>query len=98
MQIQGAQEISNLAVWALILGVASLFFCTCLPLAIPAIICGHLACSRIKQAPAATSGSGMAMAGLIMGYVSVAAFILAVILGIVAGLTMPAIIKLWNAM
>jgi hypothetical protein len=98
MQTQGAQEISNLAVWSLILGIASLFFCSCLPLAIPAIICGHLARSRIGQVPEAASGSGMAMAGLIMGYVSVVAFILAVIIGLIAGLTMPALIKLWNTM
>jgi len=84
---------TSLAVWALILGIASLALC-CLPLAIPAIICGHLARSRIGPAPAKDSGSGMAMAGLIMGYVSVAAFILLFILGVIAGVTLPAAIKL----
>ncbi|MFH1968788.1 MAG: DUF4190 domain-containing protein [Verrucomicrobiota bacterium] len=93
METQCAKETSNMAVWSLILGIASLVFC-CLPLAIPAIICGHLARSRIEQIPEAASDRGMAMAGLIMGYVSVVAFILACILGIITALTIPAVIKL----
>lgn len=91
--VQDELPIMPLAIWALVLGIASLLFC-CLLLAIPAIICGHLARSRIKQAPGTASGSGMAMAGLIMGYVSVVAFILACILGIITALTIPAAIKL----
>ncbi|MCG2660177.1 MAG: DUF4190 domain-containing protein [Kiritimatiellae bacterium] len=91
--VQDQLPITPLAIWALILGIASLVFC-CLPLAIPAIICGHLARSRIEQTPEAVSGRGMAMAGLIMGYVSVVAFILACILGIITALTIPAVIKL----
>lgn len=93
--VQDQSPITPLAIWALILGIASLVFC-CLPLAIPAIICGHLARSRIKQMPEKASGSGMAMAGLITGYVSVVAFILACILGIVTALTVPAVIKMWD--
>ena len=93
--VQDQSPITPLAIWALILGIASLVFC-CLPLAIPAIICGHLARSRIEQTSAAASGRGMAMAGLIMGYVSVVAFILACILGIITALTIPAVIKLWD--
>lgn len=88
--------VTPLAIWSLILGIASLVFC-CLPAAIPAIICGHLARSRIKQAPAAASGRGMAMAGLIMGYLSVVAFVLACILGVITALVLPAVIKLWDA-
>src|ERR1035437_2894425 len=93
--VQDQAPITPLAIWALILGIASLV-CGCLPLAIPAIICGHLARSRIAQTLEAASGSGMAMAGLIMGYVSVVAFILICILGIIAALTIPAVIKLWD--
>ena len=86
--VQDQLPVTPLAIWALILGIASLVFC-CLPLAIPAIICGHLARSRIEQTPEAASGSGMAMAGLIMGYVSVLAFILACILGVITAVTIP---------
>ena len=93
--VQDQLPITPLAIWALILGIASLVFC-CLPLAIPAVICGYLARSRIAQTPESVSGKGMAMAGLIMGYASVAAFILACILGIITALTIPAVIKLWD--
>lgn len=95
MQTQGTKEISNLAVWSLVLGIASLVFC-CLPAAIPAIICGHLARSKIKQVPETVSGSGMALAGLITGYVSVVAFILACILGVIAAITVPSVIKMFR--
>ena len=88
--------VTPLAVWALVLGIASLVFC-CLPSAIPAIICGHLARSRIEPTPATASGRGMAMAGLIMGYVSVVVFILACVLGVILCLTIPALIKQCNA-
>ncbi len=95
-RVNAAQDqlpVMPLAVWALVLGILSLVFC-CLPLAIPAIICGHVARSRLKQAPDAASGSGMALAGLIIGYVSVVACILACVLGVVAALTIPAAIKM----
>ena len=95
MQTQDAKEISDLAVWSLILGIASLVFC-CLPAAIPAIICGHLARSKVRQAPETLSGSGMALAGLITGYVSVVAFILACILGVIAAITVPSVIRMFN--
>jgi len=54
---------------ALILGILSL---VCLgPLAgIPAIICGHLARGRIARSGGSVGGSGQALAGLVMGYVS----------------------------
>ena len=93
--VPAPSPIPPLATWALVLGIASLVLC-CLPLAIPAIICGHLARSRTGPAPAAASGRGMALAGLIMGYVSVVAFILACILGVVAAMAIPSVIKLWG--
>jgi hypothetical protein len=92
--IQDQLPITPLAIWSLVLGIVSLVFC-CLPLAIPAIICGHLARSQVKQMPAAASGRGMAMAGLIMGYMSLVAFILACILGVLAAITVPAIIRMF---
>jgi hypothetical protein len=95
MQAQGAKEISNLAVWSLVLGIASLVFC-CLPAAIPAIICGHLARSRVRQAPDTLSGDGMALAGLITGYVSVVAFIIVCVLGVIAAITVPSVIRMLN--
>jgi len=37
-----------------------------------AIICGHIARSQIKQSQGAQSGDGMALSGLILGYIGVA--------------------------
>ena len=92
--VQDQLPITPLAIWALVLGIVALV-CCCLPLAIPAIICGHLARARIKQMPESTSGSGMAMAGLVMGYVSVIAFILVCILSVIASITvLPAVIRM----
>jgi len=95
MQTQETKEISNLAIWSLILGIISLV-CCCLPTAIPAIICGHLARSRVRQAPETAAGSGMALAGLITGYISIVAFILACILSVIAAVTAPAVIRMFH--
>jgi Domain of unknown function (DUF4190)/GYF domain 2 len=40
--------------------------------AIPAVVCGHMALSRIKNYPNEYSGKGMAIAGLILGYLGIA--------------------------
>jgi hypothetical protein len=50
--------------WLLVVCVGLLF-------AIPAIICGHIAYSRIKKSAGALTGEGMALAGLTTGYVGV---------------------------
>ena len=65
---------SPLAIWSLvlgILGVVLLLACIGPLFAIPAIICGHLAYSRVRQSGGVLKGEGMALAGLITGYVSV---------------------------
>ncbi len=62
---------SGLAIWSLVLGILSL---TCFSIlsAIPAVICGHMAYSRIKRSAGALEGSGLALGGLITGYISIA--------------------------
>jgi hypothetical protein len=60
------QEPSKLAIWALVCGCLTLL-CGLLA-SIPAIILGHLALGEIKKNPNRT-GRGMALAGLIIGYV-----------------------------
>jgi prepilin-type processing-associated H-X9-DG protein len=57
----------GLAGWSLGLGIASIFLS--LLTSIAAIICGHLALGRIKRSQGRLSGSGMAIAGLVMGYI-----------------------------
>jgi hypothetical protein len=65
---------SALAIWSLVLGILGfVLLLVCLgPLfAIPGVICGHMAYSRIKRSSGALAGQGMALAGLITGYVSI---------------------------
>ncbi len=57
-----------LSIWSLVLGILS-WLCFSLLAGIPAIICGHFSLGRLKK-NAALRGKGMAVAGLIMGYVS----------------------------
>ena len=56
---------------SLVLGILSLFLLGLLA-AIPAVICGHLAQSKIRKSPDSLTGEGKAIAGLIMGYLMIA--------------------------
>lgn len=64
-------HILPLAAWSLGLGIASLLLFGAIA-GIPAIICGHMARTRIRMQPAKYCGWGMATAGLITGYLSIA--------------------------
>ena len=46
------------------------FFCGWLITAIPAVICGHIARSKIRKSGGALGGTGIATAGLILGYIA----------------------------
>ena len=76
---------SSLAVVSLVFGI--LAWCV-LPFigAIVAIICGHLARGEIRRSPAEsrTEGDGMAVAGLVLGYVQMMFCVLALLLVIAA--------------
>jgi hypothetical protein len=95
VQGQNQPPTTPLAIWSLALGIASLAFC-CLPLGIPAVICGHMARSCVKRGPQDASGSGMALAGLITGYLSIVLTILCIIFGLIAAFSIPAAIKLFK--
>jgi hypothetical protein len=62
---------SALAIWSLVLGVLSLV-CFSIIAAIPGVICGHKALSRIKYSGGRISGQGLAIAGLVTGYIGIA--------------------------
>jgi competence protein ComGC len=55
---------------SLVLGILSLL-CLGLLAGIPAVICGHKARGRIQRANGTLKGDGLALAGLIMGYISI---------------------------
>jgi competence protein ComGC len=64
-----------LAITSLVLGILGLILllgCVGVLFAIPAVICGHIAHSRVKRSGGALAGGGMALAGLITGYISIA--------------------------
>lgn len=69
----GAQvQTSGLAIASMVCGIASVVFC-CFGgiLGIPAVICGHMAMSQISNSPVPVAGRGMAIAGLILGYLGI---------------------------
>lgn len=78
---------SGLAISSLVLGVLS--FITVGLTAIPAVICGHLALSGIKRSAGTRTGGGLAIAGLITGYLGV----LIIGVAMLAGLTAPLVIR-----
>src|SRR5688572_10550994 len=77
------------AVWSLVLGILSLT-CFWILTGIPAIVLGHISRSDIRKSLGVLKGEGMALAGLIMGYISVAA--LPVVL-IVATIAIPSMLR-----
>lgn len=83
----------GLAIWSLVLGILALVLCVvCVGplLGIPAVICGHVALSRIKRAAGTMSGHGPALGGLITGYISIA---LIPIIGLLAAIAIPNFVR-----
>src|SRR5215467_12553488 len=70
-QFYGQATTDGQAVASLVLGIAALFLCFSVLAGIPAIILGHLSWSRIRKSMGRLKGEGMALAGLIMGYLSI---------------------------
>jgi hypothetical protein len=62
---------STLAIWSLVLGILSLA-CFTIFTAIPGVICGHKALSKIKKSGGELTGQGLAIAGLVTGYLGIA--------------------------
>jgi type IV pilus assembly protein PilA len=63
-----AGETSGKAIGSLITGIFGLFF----PAAVAAIILGHISRSEIRKSNGRLRGTGMALAGLILGYAGIA--------------------------
>jgi hypothetical protein len=73
---------SNLAIVSLVAGIACWVILPVIA-AIAAVICGHMAKNEIRSSGGRLSGDGFATAGLILGYVNLAAFVLTICLGLV---------------
>jgi uncharacterized protein DUF4190/uncharacterized protein DUF1707 len=71
---------NSLAIASLICGIAQFMFG---PLAtIPAVVCGHMARSQIRRT--GEQGAGMALAGLILGWIGVGFTVLVVLIAAIA--------------
>lgn len=70
-EIPPQPKTSALAIWSLVLGILSL---TCFSIfsAIPGVICGHKALSKIKRSSGVLTGNGLAIGGLVTGYLGIA--------------------------
>jgi len=77
---------SGLAIASLVCGV--LGFATCIS-SLPAVIMGHLAIRQIKNSSGKETGRGLAIGGLVTGYIVLAIFPIAIL----AGLATPAVIN-----
>ena len=61
-----------LAIWSLVLSLISFFGFCCAPVVLTGVggvVCGHIALSKIKTTPG-LQGHGLAVAGLVIGYLS----------------------------
>ncbi len=85
-----APATSGHAIASLVCGIASLAFCGLT--AIPAVITGHMARSRIRASGGAIGGDGMALAGLITGYCGLV-LCLVTVAAMITGLTAPMVLR-----
>lgn len=66
-----AQKTSGVAIASLVTSL--------LGIGLAGVICGHVALSKIKKAAGTLGGKGLAIAGLVIGYLQIVAFVFIVI-------------------
>jgi type II secretory pathway pseudopilin PulG len=71
----------------MVLGIASFVLCLSLFTGIPAIILGHISRSKIKKSMGSLQGDGLALTGLILGYISL------VSIPIIAAIAIPNLLR-----
>jgi len=74
----------GMAVVSFVLGLCSIALCLSFITALPAIILGHVARKRVARSPEQFGGRGFAIAGIVLGYVSILLTL------VIAGLIIPA--------
>lgn len=63
---------NGLAIASMVCGIVGYVTCCFVGiLGVPAVICGHIAISQINSSPVPMGGRGMAIAGLILGYLGI---------------------------
>ena len=73
---QTGPKTNGLAIASLVLGIAGLVFYACGVPSILALVFGYMARGQIDRDPATQGGRGMALAGIIMGWIGVAIFVI----------------------
>ena len=89
-QLAAATQQSGLALTSVILGICGIVLCLGPLAGIPAVICGHMAQSKIKQSGGGLTGAGMAMTGLVTGYLSI---LWIVVIGMLAAIAIPNLVR-----
>jgi len=74
---------SGNAIASMVCGILGLVTCFII-LGIPAVICGHLALKQINESALPMGGRGMAISGLVMGYIQVISCVVGIVLVIFA--------------
>lgn len=87
------RQTCGLAIASLVLGIVSVpTICCCgvgLVAAILAVVFGHVAMNQIRRSEGRLNGKGMAVAGLVIGYASVAIQILVIIFFVASAILGP---------
>jgi hypothetical protein len=73
---QTGPKTNGLAIASLVLGIAGLVFYVCGVASILALVFGYMARGQIDRDPANQGGRGMALAGIIMGWIGVAILVI----------------------
>lgn len=76
---------NGLAVASLIAGIAGILFCVLFVPSVLAVVFGHVSLSQIKRSGGHEQGQGMAVTGLVLGYLGVAAAVAAIIVAVNVG-------------
>jgi len=84
---QTGPRTNGLAIAALVLGIAGLVFYACGVASILALVFGYMSRGQIDRDPANQTGRGMAIAGIIMGWIGVAIFVIFWVVIIIVGVT-----------
>jgi uncharacterized membrane protein len=64
---------------SLVCGILSWVLCASLLLSVPAVIAGHMALGGIRRGDCPDSSRGMAIAGLVLGYVNIVLTVLGIL-------------------
>jgi len=81
-----AAPTSGLAITSLVCGILGLTTCLMIP-GIPAVICGHMALSNIKNSLSPIGGRGLAIAGVVMGYIAIAIILVFTVIVVIGAVT-----------